>query len=342
MIAVVLVISMREHLVRIPILIAIYVILNWIFCFATGEIFKPENVDTSEVWRFVSPYGHPTVIGMMSAAGLVGLIAVYWGRRGGLWVPMLLLYAVSIILAACRTAIAGVLGGAAVAVFGRGKFFATAVLFGSIVPALFLSNSVQDRTIGFLKRGQTSEELMSLTGRDVIYEEAFERAKENWVLGSGYQSARSSLIGEQEGWGMTHAHNTLLEAFASLGIFGLFVAAMVMISVILLAIKVVWHRWHREGAGIEWLCCSMLVPILAHFFLDRGFASEIDPIVLLFLMIAALMSVLAIEDAEAKADDEDSENASYALSQTTEDVVPIGVGMGDGGDAADLRTEWER
>jgi O-antigen ligase len=165
--------------------------------------------------------------------------------------------------------------------------FAMAVGLSAI--AALIVPEIRDGIVDFLLRGQTEEDVASLTGRTDLYATALERL-ERISLGEGFRAARANLLDEENwGQGVSHAHNLVLEALISLGAPG---AAAVLASLVCFgsyAVRVAWHPWYRRfgsnGPASEAL--AVFFPILAFCVLDSGFAMNANPFVIAFIFFAA-------------------------------------------------------
>ncbi|MBI4641064.1 MAG: O-antigen ligase family protein [Candidatus Tectomicrobia bacterium] len=72
--------------------------------------------------------------------------------------------------------------------------------------------------IAFLLRGQTSDSLLSLSGRTELWQNAYGLFLERPILGYGYIASRSVLLGVIPWAG--HAHNAFIETLLDLGVIG--------------------------------------------------------------------------------------------------------------------------
>lgn len=119
-------------------------------------------------------------------------------------------------------------------------------------------------------RGQTVDELLSLTGRTDFWRYAWDLFLDSPVLGHGYQGARALLLSIEPWAG--HSHNALLQTLLDLGLVG---AALLWIS-ILISLLLGFVSWTR-AAMVEtvWWRIGLLTSvsyIVVHSVTDPTFA----------------------------------------------------------------------
>lgn len=257
-----------------------------------GDSFLPRSGTAEVPWRFASAFGHPSLISIAAACAALSLAA---RSRGGRWWvsgPVILWMLLVLLLTASRTAIAGFLGGAAVLVVTHRKFHLPALAAVTVGSAMLMVPVVQDRAARYLLRGQDATEFKSLTGRDVIYSAALERATAALPWGEGFQGGRVEVLDEQGAEvGIAHAHNLLLECLIGNGFAGLLIGCLFLASLCWRVGVLLWaQRQGRSAIGdvdndaVE--LAAVICPLLAFCILDRGFAAPVDPVVLLFLAVA--------------------------------------------------------
>jgi O-antigen ligase len=165
-----------------------------------------------------------------------------------------------------------------------------AALASTALMALLLTlPDVVDTVVAFLRRGQTEEDLMSLTNRTAIYDSVLQLLDGHWLLGYGYRAARAVVIDQQpSGAGVSHAHNAVLEAAVGLGVGGAMLAVLLLLSFLVCSLHLLrsGHGANESGArqrGIEFV--ALFPPVLANSMLDASFAIEVCPFILVFVVI---------------------------------------------------------
>ena len=84
------------------------------------------------------------------------------------------------------------------------------------------SQSWASGMVGYVKRGQDTEQLTSLTGRTVIWNHVLPKTWETPICGHGYGVSRFTMGQPRDaGFQPMHCHNALLEVFFSTGFVGL-------------------------------------------------------------------------------------------------------------------------
>lgn len=300
-VAIVLVISLREHLRSVYLLIAAFIAVNWVLVVLgllgiTGGlewIWNPaENVlvtsGIEDVWRFESAFGHPSVISVVAAAGAAGLAYRTRGRGWLIAGPVIAWLSLTTVLTVSRTAIVGLLGGLAVAAAGRRLLLPFVCLAGFVVPLLLISPGFREASGHYLSRGQAEADFRSLTGRIPAYQRAIHRAKEAWPLGMGFQAGRvRALDATGENVAVTHAHNLLVESLYSMGLAGVVFSIGVLISLLAAVFRLCQRDTARGHPAVStgWELGAMLVPLYAFCGLDSGFVAKLNPVAMLFLII---------------------------------------------------------
>jgi hypothetical protein len=314
-IALVLVISLREHLRKVYVLVAVYIAVNWVLVVlgtmgingGMPWIRSPwDGVMVSggfeQVARFESAFGHPSVISILAGAAAAGLVYRARGRAWLLAGPVVGWLMLTALLTVSRTAIVGMLAGMAIAALGRRRLLPWVCLLGFSVPLCFLSCDLQDATLHYLTRGQSQSDLRSLTGRVPAYQEAVRRIAEYWPLGQGFQAGRfEALDATGENIGIAHAHNWLLESAFSLGLLGAVFTTLALISLALATVRLMWRedRSDRADSLSAWELAAMLAPLYAYCILDSGFVSAVGPVPMLFLVVASGVQTLSVDRAGA-------------------------------------------
>ncbi|MBX9787398.1 MAG: O-antigen ligase family protein [Pirellulales bacterium] len=300
LVAVGLAISLGVNLHRIYLFIGVFLLVNWVLVvmgllgldLGQAWIRDPVHPDTyyEGPWRFASAYGHPSWISIVAAVGAVGLAARTRGRQW-LWAgPVVAWFVVTNLATMSRTAIAGMVGGFVVAAFGRRSLLPLVCLVGFVSAAVLLPDPTRDAMGWFVRRGQSSEDFKSLTGRKALYREALRRAEQAWPLGTGFQSGRVNPLDETGSLvSMGHAHNLVLESLSGLGLPGMLLALMVVASTVANLGLLLWMYPERGTVdpAPSWELAAMLVPLFAFCVLDSGFASRVDSTTLLFVAVLA-------------------------------------------------------
>jgi len=125
----------------------------------------------------------------------------------------------------------------------------------------------------------------SLTGRAGLYEEAHRRIERSWPYGMGFQSGRVDPL-DEDNVTMAHAHNMFLESAMGWAWRACWRSA--------------WSSFRRCGPLAGWCfratvqaarsgaeCAAMLMPVAAFCVLDSGFATTVNQVVMLMLVILA-------------------------------------------------------
>ena len=302
-VAIVLVISLRQHLRGVYLFIAAFVAVNWALVvlgllglnFGTQWISNPAEsmavtAGFEKVWRFESAFGHPSLISVVAAAGAAGLAYRARGRQWLVAGPLMGWLVLTTVVTISRTAIAGLAGGLIVAAVGRRVLIPCICLVGFVAPILLMSTDVREASGYYLSRGQDDADFRSLTGRVQAYQEAVRRIKLYWPIGQGFQAGRvQSLDATGENYAVSHAHNLFLESAFSLGLLGIVFATMVLIALA----ATVWRILQRDRAlsgeaySVGWELAAMAVPMGAFCILDSGFVAKMDHVGMLFLVVIA-------------------------------------------------------
>jgi hypothetical protein len=313
-VAIVLVISWGRHLGRLYALLSVYLLLNWIV-FALGalgigtqlewirpphELFEFHSGSRDDAWRFGTAFGHPSQISVVAAALGVGLAA---RARGRLWLtlgPVIAWCLVTNLMTVSRTGIAGMLVGFLVVAWDRRKLLPLMITCGIVLPLALWSDGAQDSVVRYIVRGQTDKDFSSLSGRDTVFVEGWRRVVDSAFVGEGFATARVRALAKN--WGASHAHNLFLQAATSLGLPGLILATLVVATFL----RDVWRLRRRQKDsdatdGREFV--AMAAPLLIFCLMDSGFASAIDPFVVMFIILAARLRQLLDQTEPERADE---------------------------------------
>lgn len=165
---------------------------------------------------------------------------------------------------------------------------AETLLLVGVAVVLILSGVGFQQLTETVARGQSTEQLTSLTGRDEIYRTAWQLFTEQPLIGYGYQSGRSVFL-QRIAWGPGNSHSALVDIAISMGAVGL------------LAYLLLFVRMGRSFAGLlrrrsitaENLWARELAPLTAMLLLMgitvNGFSGPVgaQPILLAFAVLAA-------------------------------------------------------
>jgi hypothetical protein len=307
-IALVLVISLGGNLQRMIAFITVYLAINWVLLILAvtgldfGQLWISEYVknqsffsgDFMQRWRFNTAYGHPSWISIIAAIGAISLAA---RTRGAAWQwagPLLAFFVLSTILTVSRTAIIGLVLGLGVVAIGRRTVFLWLAVVLLPASMLLVSTEIREGIAHYLQRGQTDEEVESLTGRAALYRVATERIHRSLPLGEGFQSGRLNPL-EEGNETMAHAHNLVLEATAGAGIVaGIAVAMAVVLWILQLAWLLARSR-HDADDSTAWELCALSVPLLLFCVLDSGFANSIHQVTFFYLVAMARTQVAVLD-----------------------------------------------
>ncbi|MEM9588083.1 MAG: O-antigen ligase family protein, partial [Planctomycetota bacterium] len=306
-IAILLVVSLRDGLNRLHVFIAMYLVGNWIFFlmantgldFGQAWIRGPDNdymifgSHSGRTWRLATPLGHPSQISIVGAAGAAGLLAKTTRRNLRRHLPLILFCAVTVLLTISRTAIAGMVVGCLIVLAARRRLVPVMLIGGMLIPLMVLIPSISESLVKYGMRGQSSEEFQSLTGRSTIYQQGLQRAGDALPLGEGFCAGRVRMIVAKEaGSSIVHSHNLFIESAVGMGVLGIVGAALVLITLAVSLCRVIRIPPNETGISPGWEPVAMAVPLLAFCTLDRGFASPAAPFLILFIALLALTARL--------------------------------------------------
>ena len=230
-VAIVLVISLRERLTHLYMLIVAYVAVNWVL-FLLGllgldgglawlrgpdDLYVSYGGNEFEAWRFWTAFGHPSHISIVAAGiAAIGLSARASGRQWITHGPLVAWLLLTVMLTVSRTAIAATLLGLCLVAAGRRALLPVVGLGCALLFFALVIPGTHQTTMDFLMRGQSAEEFASLTGRrqaDLLLP-----PWTNWrgpgFLGHGFRAARVYGLGDKD---IVHAHNLILEVWHHLG-----------------------------------------------------------------------------------------------------------------------------
>ena len=317
MIVIFLVVSLRKRLDRIYVLILAFMVINWIFVlmanlrldFGQAWIRGPENSfllfdrGTSEPWRFSSPIAHASQVSIVGAAGAVGLAMRTNKKSLKDNLPIILFFALTVVLTVSRTAIAAMFLGFFIVLVVRRRAVPALLLAGFLLPLMMVFTPVGEKVVNFGMRGQSAEEFKSLTGRSDIYRFGVSRALDSMPLGEGFVAGRAkAIVAKDKGRSIVHSHNLFIESAVGMGVLGIALALMVLASLARALILATRHSRGPRGVSPGWEPVVMSIPILSFCILDRGFASPVSPFVCLFVAVLVLTTQLLVEQESALID----------------------------------------
>jgi O-antigen ligase len=169
-------------------------------------------------------------------------------REKGFYLGVLFLSIVTLIFSQSRGPFGGLIVALAVVLVATGKFKAVVIPVILIVPLLFLT--VLGRFIWlFFLRGQTPEQLITLTGRVWLWKLCWKLFLERPWLGHGAYAANRFLLSKAPVYGGTiisGADNTFIEVLTGIGVIGLIP--------LLLCLTGTWYslgKQSRHAAGLQ-------------------------------------------------------------------------------------------
>jgi O-antigen ligase len=198
---------------------------------------------------------HPTAVGATSSLGIIILIGARlllgWRWTRAWLAPGLLVHTGLLLLAASRMAIAlGV--GTVLLIF---LLFSRRSIVSGVVAAVCIATAgyiafdpgleLVGRSFGaglkYLMRGETSEQLRTVTGRTDLWEMIWDEFKKSPLIGHGYFV--SSERGELDVWDAPSnktAHNILLQVLVSTGVIGAILFLWALIQPLATCGKALW------------------------------------------------------------------------------------------------------
>jgi hypothetical protein len=300
-VALVLVISLRHNLDKLPYFASVYVAVFWLLLFAeylpggmpgwmqTAKDEYAALAGGDEVWRFGDVFGHPSQLSIVSAVAAIQLAARM--NRGNLRThgPLVAWMVLSTMMAISRTAIAGLVAGMIIVAMAHKSLFRVVLIAGTLLSLAVMFTDLPSMATDYFMRGQTEDEFSSLTGRDVIYNAALRRATESLPFGFGFRSGRKDLlIHDEKAPKIGHSHNLFLEAATGMGIPGLVLAVMIVLTTVRQSVRVLRRPPAIVSSGFQrGELVGMLMPLAAFCIMDLGFASEVTPVLMMYLLVFA-------------------------------------------------------
>ena len=308
-VALLLICAIVPYIDRLYIFAAIFIAINWILVglgylnitFGLSWITAPEDsiVWTAEpVWRFASAFGHPTQLGVIAALGALLVPVQIDNSKKHLKCLWGVFFVASTLLSFSRTAVAGLLL-AQLFLFTHRKGVTVAVLLVLfLTSACILISPIRSSLIDYLSRGQSADELESMTGRVPIYEDALERIKAHFLIGEGFGANRIQVLNAQnDGSGTVHSHNLLLEAASSTGIFGLVFVLATLGSQYRL-IHRIWAARSRcaQSSRAAATVTACFIPLTLEGMSDSGWVANILPVTFAFLAISLWLEKIVYDE----------------------------------------------
>ncbi len=190
--------------------------------------------------RFDHSLAHPAMAGATASLGIVMLVAVrlLWGWRWSavLLVPGMLIHGGVTFMALARSSMALAVGMVIVmlCVFANRAWLAAAcvglsvsgVLYLAADPGLEIAGSGAEAVLTSVARGQTPDQLRSLSGRDDLWELMWESTLQSPWIGHGFFV--TSKTGSIDIWGRTGnftAHNAFFQVLVTTGVIGVILFA---------------------------------------------------------------------------------------------------------------------
>jgi O-antigen ligase len=295
-IAVVLVISLRERLCHLYMLIVAYVAVNWVL-FLIGlfgldggiawlrgpnDLYVDYGGNAYEAWRLWTAFGHPSHISIVAGVVAIGLAARVRGRQWYTHGPLIAWLLLTVMLTVSRSAIVAVVMGLGLVAATRRGFLPMVALGCGALFLVLLTPDAHQAIVEFLMRGQSAEDLASLSGRKQIYDAAMAHLEEAWFLGHGFRAARVYVLGDH---GMVHAHNLILEVWLGLGVLGVVMACGVVLALVRAMLTLVLTRTIESPMDERWELVGIAIPDLTFCVLDSGFALEVNPFLMVIIAV---------------------------------------------------------
>jgi len=162
----------------------------------------------------------------------------------------------------------------------------TILLIGAIL--LILSGVGVEQLADSVSRGQSAEQIASLTGRDAIYRAAWQLFTEQPLIGHGYQSGRFIFL-QRIPWAPGNSHSALVDIAISMGVVGLLAYLWLFVR-LGMSFRTLFRRrtmtaenlWAREVAPLAVMLLLMGVTV-------NGFSGAVgaQPILFAFAVLAA-------------------------------------------------------
>jgi O-antigen ligase len=179
---------------------------------------------------------HPSATGALASIGLVSLVAIRliwaWPWARALWGPGVAVYAILLVLSSSRTAIfmAAGLVGLTLWLYAPRRFGGALLLGVSALGAAYLivdpgmevAGDLTGALATYLQRGESAEQLSTLTGRTELWQALWASWKDSPIIGHGYfVTSRVGWIDVWTGPMNRTGHNALVQIVVSTGLVGL-------------------------------------------------------------------------------------------------------------------------
>lgn len=209
--------------------------------------------------RFTWLYVHPNISGTYVAVGAVVTLALLLRRRAGVpgahwrvstYGALLAVQVVALIATRSRGSWAAAAVGLAAVGLAAGRRRSRAdvvVVTAAVAGAVWLLAATN--IVAFWERGDTQQNLDTLSGRTEVWGAAWELFGEKPLLGHGFMSARGAFL---DNFNLGGAHNAFVEVLVNSGLFGIFWWVALVVLCVVEAVRLVRIR-HPDGpllAGI--------------------------------------------------------------------------------------------
>jgi O-antigen ligase len=161
----------------------------------------------------------------------------------------------------------------------------------SAVTFLLMMFSVQERWgepgIQYLRRGQTRQELVTFTGRTLVWKQVLRQVPDSPLTGHGYGVTRFTLKPITWEYRAPHCHNEVMETVFATGIVGLIAMAMMLLYSV---------RWFTSFSILERIfssnvalhATSVIIMLLVSMFFEARIAVRVlpyQPIFFFYLLV---------------------------------------------------------
>jgi O-antigen ligase len=214
-----------------------------------------------------------------------------------------MLFAGATLATKTRGAIAAtLLGGLALVWMHPNKRIRRLTIMAALLALVALLLGLFDSAVrAFLLRDQSSDQLLTLTGRTGLAEGAWPTIADHWLFGSGYLAARSLFL--DIAFGAGESHNLWLEVVVSTGIIGL-VVVLALLARLLRAQRHALRRLPERLRGFARESVALLVFLLVSGIVTDGFAGATGTDTVA-LMWSALLVTMAARPATASTPPDD-------------------------------------
>lgn len=229
----------------------------------------------------VSPYGHSNGLSASGALVAAYALAAYFRRGeddpGGRWLALAGVGTVGVVLTSGRQGLIILVLSLAVLLWAHRRILLAALLPAAGVGLMFVADSLW----AIVARGQTTEQLATLTTRTVWWGSAIDAFATQPVTGYGFGVGGRFVALQGAGFDVGSVHNGYLEALVGVGMLG-FIPLTIAI----------WQvaKWAYRNIVIykNTLPAIVVVPLLIHTFVSLGFGAWLQPDFVVFAAVAAL------------------------------------------------------